>query len=85
MAEIRFDVDKNGMVITRPLLGWTMAPIEGMFLLARLNYAETPADIGNDGKAIQLILTPQQALELADVLTKQAKHILGAPPQGSRH
>lgn len=86
MSDQPFDLDADGMVITRPVLGWTIAPVAGMAVLARLNYSETPADIGTGGKALQIVLTPQQALELADLLTKQAKHILAQrPDSGGAH
>jgi hypothetical protein len=74
-----FDTGPDGNVITQPLLGWTVAQVAGMTVLARLQYAETPADIGTEGRAVQLVMMPQQALDLAEVLTKQANRILGLP------
>ena len=86
MAETQFELDESGMIVTRPLLGWTIAPVAGVSVLARLDYAEKPEYILTGGKSVQLILTPQQAIALADVLTRHAKHILGAPrPTGQGH
>lgn len=85
MADSPFDLDAQGNVITRPFLGYTVAPVAGMSVIARLNYAETPADIGTEGKALQLVMTPQQALELAAVLTRNAQYILGLKPEGPGH
>jgi hypothetical protein len=53
------ELDKEGNIVTRPVLGWTTAPV--------------------GGKSLQAILTPHQALELAETLTKQAWRILDAP------
>lgn len=73
------ELDKEGNIVTRPVLGWTTAPVAGMAVLMKLDYAERPEDIKTGGKSLQAILTPHQALELAETLTKQARRILDAP------
>jgi len=40
MAETPFELDENGMIVTRPLLGFTIVPVAGMSILTRLEYAE---------------------------------------------
>ena len=60
-------------------MGWITAPVAGMFVLLGLKYAETPEQLKTAGKIIQFGLLPAQALELAEMLTKQARGILDAP------
>ncbi len=80
-----FEKDANGMIILRPVLGWTAAPVAEIALLLQLQYAEGEADIETGGKSIQFSLTPPQCLELAEVLTRRANQILNSklssPPQ----
>jgi hypothetical protein len=78
-TENGLDLDEKGNVITRPVLGWTTGPVAGMDVFLKLDYAENDAQLRTGGKALQCILTPQQALELAETLTKQAKRVLDAP------
>ena len=71
--------DEHGNIVTRPVLGWTTIPVAGMSVILRLNYAETPEDIDKGGLHIQVLLTPHQALELAEILTIQGQRILDSP------
>ena len=78
-----FEVDKNGNVITRPLMGWLAAPAAGIAVILAVHYAESDADIENHTpKSLQLILTPHQCLELAELLTRQANNLITARPSG---
>jgi len=72
--------DSNGKVVTRPVKGWSIAPVADMFVFLQLRYAETPEDLAGPGRALQFGLLPAQALELAEMLTRQAREILNAPP-----
>jgi hypothetical protein len=74
-----FETDAAGNIVTRPVLGWTTAPAAGMAVIVKLDYAETPQELQTGGRSLQVILTPQQALELAEILTTQAKRVLNAP------
>jgi hypothetical protein len=76
------EIGPDGMIVTRPVLGWTTAPAAGTAVIARIQYAERPEELQTGGKAIQFVLTPQQALELAEILTTQAQRILGQRPPG---
>lgn len=75
----QLETDADGMLITRPVLGWVTMPVMGMSVLLRLQYAETPAELETGGRRLQVLLTPQACLHLADELTKQARQILDAP------
>ena len=72
------EVNSDGNIVTRPIMGWTTVPAETAVIL-RLNYAENPDELRTGGRHLQVILTPQQCLELAQILTKQAQRILEAP------
>ncbi len=74
------EMDEQGMVVTRPVLGWTMVPVAGTAVLLRLQYAETPVELKTGGRFLQVLLTPQQAQELAEMLTTQAQRILTTRP-----
>ncbi len=77
-----FDTDAKGHIVTKPLIGFTSAPVAGMFVLARLEYADSENHFraitsGTDKpRAMQLTITPVQAKELAARLTFLANHIL---------
>ncbi len=78
--------DAQGMVVTRPVLGWTTAAVAGTAVLLQIQYAEKPADIGTGGLSLQVVLNPHKALELAETLTKQARRIVDAPiPPGPKN
>jgi hypothetical protein len=73
-----FDTGPDGNIITRPLIGYRAVPVADTAILARLEYVENEEQLRTGvGQAVQLILTPQQALEVAGVLTKHARYILG--------
>lgn len=80
-----FDLAPDGNIITHPLLGYSVVPVAGTTILARLEYAETEEQLRTGGKAVQLVFGPRQALELADILTKQANRILGQATPGAKN
>ncbi len=80
------EINPDGTISTRPVLGWTTAAIAGTTVFLQIQYAEKPADIATGGLSLQVVLTPQQALELAETLTKQARRIVDAPiPPGPKN
>ena len=74
--------DKNGNIATCPVLGWTTGTLAEVGIILALDFAEKPEDIQTGGRSVQLALTPQQALQLAEKLTALAKIILEAPQKG---
>jgi hypothetical protein len=86
MKEISFELNKQGLIIIRPVLGWTTAPIAAeTTVILRLQYAETPAEVQTGGRALQVALTAPQAIELSQVLAKQAENALRDRPTGPTH
>jgi len=74
----QFEKDKNGDIVTKPVTGFATAPVVGTCVLLAIQYVETPGELeSGHNKQIQLILTPQQSLEIAESLTRQAERLLG--------
>jgi hypothetical protein len=78
-----FELDEKGNVKLQPVIGWTTAPVADMLVLLVLQYLDRLGEVGTQ-KAVQLILRPQQCLELAEVLTRQAKRVLEPAPGKSQ-
>ncbi|WP_142662761.1 hypothetical protein [Paracoccus laeviglucosivorans] len=93
MSAHPFDTNEDGSVITRPLIGYDTAPVGGMFVLTRLQYAESPNQLSAimagtvKPPALQLAITPDQADALAQRLMELAAHIRSqkTPSQPSRN
>jgi secreted protein with Ig-like and vWFA domain len=62
--------DSNGDILTSPMTGWMAWSAAGVGVLLAIQYAETPEEIEGGGKLVQLVLTAQQAVDLAEELTK---------------
>lgn len=77
LAKPVLEMDSNGNVVTRPVTGWSVLTLAGMSVLAAIQYAQTPQELetGNS-KQIQLVLMPQQCVELAQALKKAGKSLL---------
>jgi hypothetical protein len=69
--------DKDGNIITKPVVGWTAGTVADVAILLAVRYADSAAEFETP-KTLQVILTPQQGLELAEVLTRRATAILRA-------
>lgn len=77
---MELDTDNEGNVIISPLMGWTMTSVAGTAVLLRLEYATTPEERRTGGRVLQTVMSPAQALEIAEALQRHAHRILGAPP-----
>ena len=75
--------DAAGNIITRPVLGWTTAPVAGTAVLLALDYAETPAQLRTGGLRLQAVMTVPQARELAAALQRAADRADQMPIGGS--
>lgn len=71
-------IDKNGNIIVRPLVGWTTHQIAGIAVLLTVEYVEAEEGLNTGySQSVQLGLTAAMCQELADTLSKAAKGILG--------
>lgn len=77
--EEELETDAAGNVITRPILGCIVSPLGGMAILLQVQYAEKPEELKTGGRSLQFVMTPQQGLEIAETLAKQARRMLDAP------
>lgn len=77
-----FDTDDAGNIITKPMVGYQTMPVASMFILARVEYANSDAHLmavmSDQEKpvAVQLAITPDQAREFAARLVFLADHIM---------
>ncbi|WP_456389598.1 hypothetical protein [Profundibacter sp.] len=85
-----FDTDETGNAIVKSMVGYSTMPVAGMFVLTRLEYADSDAHLmgvmSGETKpwALQLAITPAQAHELGARLIVLADHILTQQtPDGS--
>jgi hypothetical protein len=62
--------DQNGNVKLSSVLGWTLGRVAETYVLLAVQYAENEQELETGGKVLQLSLTPDQALQLAEVLRK---------------
>ena len=75
-----FVTDVQGNIITKPVVGYATVPLGGMALLLGVRYVDSDEELNSgNSKQIQLTLTPQQALEIADSMTRQANLLLESP------
>ena len=72
-------LDKDGNVILNPLSGWIVGPAAEIAILLALQY-KTHESEGAKTAQVQLILTPEQALLLAEKLTTNANRLLTPNP-----
>jgi hypothetical protein len=86
MADIKLETDNSGNVITKPVTAWALRPVAEMAVLLVMRYINSPEEFETGGDQVQFVMTPQQCLELAEVLTRQAKAVLQTPPSSkTRH
>jgi len=78
-----FETGEDGLVKSYPSCGWNTAIVANMALLIRLlYYPSKDAALSETPEGIQLVLTPQQCRELAQVLLQKADQ-LSAIPDGT--
>jgi hypothetical protein len=76
----KFEWNADGDIVARPILGWDAAIVAENVFVLRLTYMENERK-----RKIQIELTPQQALSLADLLKTAADQIQAPrPPKGSK-
>jgi hypothetical protein len=76
MAINVLQLDEHGNVVAKPVIGWMITTDKDVTVLAAIEYADSPSELTTESSKIQLDLTPQQSLQLADALTKVANHVL---------
>lgn len=75
MAEQKFEVNEDGNIVAWPVTGWVAAVVSETAVILKIEYLESSQ--GTDNAAyVQLHLTAQQTLGLAETLQKQARRLL---------
>ena len=71
-----WDSDEQGNIIVCPVTGWHAAPAFHSSCVLRMTFAPTPGALETgDVKALQFVMTPDQAAQLAADLLAIAQHI----------
>jgi hypothetical protein len=73
--------DGQGNIISQIVTGWVSATAAETAVILAIRYLENPPENEIESQA-QFVLSAQQCLELADLLTRQANRILH-PPDGT--
>jgi hypothetical protein len=78
LAEVQYLRNEEGNISMMPLVDWHIESFD-IGLMAQLKFAETPEDF-KDGMlgVVQLAVSAEQALQLADTLTKLANRVLAS-------
>jgi hypothetical protein len=79
---IQLETDESGNMVLRPVTDWITAAAANIVVVLGIQYTEMLAGGEIAKKSVQFGLTPQQCLELAEMLTKQAKTLLVDRPPG---
>jgi hypothetical protein len=79
--DIQLERDAEGNVIVKPVTGVVTGTLAEISVLLVIEYLASPEQTGKT-QSIQFGLTPQQALYLAEALTRKANAVLIPPPSG---
>jgi hypothetical protein len=72
-----YDVDSSGIVLTKPLMSWSISHVAGGAVLLTIRYANTPDELEQGhSNPITFVLAPQAGLDMADALHIQAQNLL---------
>lgn len=77
-----WDADTEGNVIWRPIKAFHIAPVAETIVMARIECSPTPQELPSTAAAVQVGMTPRQALQLAEDLRKTAEHVLSLKSAG---
>lgn len=66
--------DEAGNIVLKPVTGWLTAPVAEVAVMLAVQYLDDPKQ--RKPNQIQLVLTTQQCIELADILKRKATGIL---------
>ncbi len=78
------ETDGHGKIAEKPVLGWSVTTDQGATVAVAFEYRDQPSGRKEELQKIQLGLTPQQALQLAQALTDIATDILRKASLGIR-
>lgn len=80
-----WQTDSEGNVVLHPMVGWKTAQAAKSACVLRAVFARDDAQLrSSTPDAIQFVMTPAQALQLAEDLVTLANHILKLPSAKGR-
>ena len=84
---LKLQTDNAGNIITQPLTGYATRTVANLAGLLVLQYAPTPESLEIEEKRqqVQIVLSPQQGLELARALTTLCELLLQNAEKSTRH
>lgn len=74
--------DSDGNIKVSPLVGYEIAPAMETAIVVRLELLNETDQVENPTGSAQIVVTPHQAIELAQVLLRKAEQILAMKPEG---
>lgn len=81
-AEI--ETDGKGIVKLSPLTGFSAMSFGDVAILLKLDWATAPEHLPSGDQHVQLAVSPQEALKMAEALQKLATHLLSSPQSGQK-
>lgn len=84
-SQKKFPTGKDGSVPIRPIAAFDVRVVGEVIALLSLDFADTPESLlREEYLSLVFSLTPQQALDIGEVLTRVAKRMLSRPlPPGT--
>ena len=71
-----FETDSTGHIVSSPLIDWTVASVDSLAVLCKLEYGTSKEDVDSGvRKVLQILLTTDQAQELASALDRHGKRL----------
>lgn len=77
-----WDKDDEGNIIVFPLAGYEAAPAMGTAIAVRLKLLDPADEPGKSSRAVQFVVGPLQANQLAEDLLKISARLLSQKPEG---
>ena len=79
---LQIEMDGKGNMVLRPVTDLITGTVANIAVVLGIQYRETPEEAETARRSIQFVLTSQQCLDLAEMLTKQAQCLQNPLPSG---
>lgn len=82
---VPYKMNDDGNVALEPIVEFATKPLMGTAVFLTIVTATSAAHLPDGDKRLQSVLTPEQALELAEKLQKEARFLLSQKPDSPAH
>jgi hypothetical protein len=72
--------DEKGNIVTNPIVGWEFHSIANSAVMLVQSVSSADQLERGESNSIQYVLTPAQAVELAEALTRSGKALMSSDP-----